>query len=341
MVKSACTSNAGNNGGCPGVRQLLYLSRADVESVGLPPDELVSLMEKLFRAKAAGEVELPPKPGIHPRHDSFIHAMPAYISSLDAAGLKWVSGYPGNTRRGLPYINGLFILNDPDTGLPLAVMDATWITAMRTAAVSALAARLLAPSGPLTVAILGLGVQGRSHLQVLSGVLRIARFQVWDIRPPRIQAFVEDAARLAPGVAVVACSEPRQAVSGAHVVITAGPILRQPQPVVEAQWLAEGVLLLPIDFDSMVTPAAMAACSLALVDDVPQFAYYRTVGYFAKTPEPAGELADVVSGRHPGRRSRAERILSMNLGLAMEDVGLGHELFHRAKGRGVGTWLPL
>lgn len=323
------------------MRELLYLSRADVEAVGLTPAELVELMEKLFRLKAAGQVQLPPKPGIHPRQDAFIHAMPAYIASLDAAGLKWVSGYPGNTRRGLPYINGLFILNDADTGLPLAVMDATWMTAMRTAAVSALAARHLAPPGPLTLALLGLGVQARSHLEVMAAVLPVERVQAWDARAERVEAFLKDVPRLAPGKPVAAAPTPRDAVAGAHVVVTAGPILRNPRPFIEANWVAEGALLLPVDFDAMVAPSAMAACQAFFVDDLPQFAYYRSLGYFAGAPEPGGELADVIARRTAGRRSPADRILDINLGLAMEDVGLGQQLYRRAVSRGIGTRLPL
>ena len=75
---------------------------------------------------------MPPKPGIHTMPDAFIHAMPAYIPSMRSAGIKWVSGYPENFKRGLPYITGLLILNDVETGIPYAVMDCTWITAMRT-----------------------------------------------------------------------------------------------------------------------------------------------------------------------------------------------------------------
>ena len=89
---------------------------------------------------------MPPKPGVHSRPDAFIHAMPAYIPALRAIGMKWVSGYPENQARGLPYITGLLILNDDETGLPLAVMDCTWITAMRTGAATALAGAL--PGAP-------------------------------------------------------------------------------------------------------------------------------------------------------------------------------------------------
>ena len=100
--------------------EILYLSRADVEAVGLAMSEIIEALETMFREKGAGRVEMPPKPGIHPREDAFLHAMPAYVPALESAGIKWVSGFPQNPAKGLPYITGLLILNDPATGIPLA-----------------------------------------------------------------------------------------------------------------------------------------------------------------------------------------------------------------------------
>ncbi len=104
--------------------RLLYLSQADVISIGITMPEIIDLLEIAFREKGAGRVEMPPKPGIHPGNgDNFIHAMPAYIPVMKSAGVKWVSGFPENHKRALPYITGLLILNDPDCGLPIAVME--------------------------------------------------------------------------------------------------------------------------------------------------------------------------------------------------------------------------
>src|SRR5208337_2900796 len=100
---------------------ILYLSRADVERVALDMPTILDLLERAFREKAAGQVEMPPKPGIHTRPEAFIHAMPAYIPALRSAGIKWVSGYPENQKHGLPYISGLLVLNDVETGIPYAV----------------------------------------------------------------------------------------------------------------------------------------------------------------------------------------------------------------------------
>ena len=112
---------------------MIYLRRGEV--AGLLPEipAQLDLVEATYRSVGAGRVELPPKPGIHPRKDSFIHAMPAYLRDEDVAALKWVAGYPANKQRGLPYISGLIVVNDAETGLPTAVMDGAEITAARTA----------------------------------------------------------------------------------------------------------------------------------------------------------------------------------------------------------------
>jgi ornithine cyclodeaminase/alanine dehydrogenase-like protein (mu-crystallin family) len=124
--------------------ELRYLSRAAIESLRLSMREVLAAVERGFALKGRGKTEMPPKPGIHTRPDCFIHAMPAYIQGMETAGLKWVSGYPPNIAKGLPYITGLLILNDPETGVPLAVMDCAWITAMRTGASAGISAKYLA-----------------------------------------------------------------------------------------------------------------------------------------------------------------------------------------------------
>ena len=117
--------------------------KKDVERVDLSMEQIIQALDEAFKEKGLGKVEMPPKPGIHTIPDAFIHAMPASVPSVGAAGCKWVSGYPENYKKNLPYINGLLILNDPETGVPLCVMDCIWITAMRTGAATAVAAKYL------------------------------------------------------------------------------------------------------------------------------------------------------------------------------------------------------
>jgi ornithine cyclodeaminase/alanine dehydrogenase-like protein (mu-crystallin family) len=116
---------------------VLVLRGDDLEALGLSWTDVVGVLEDAFTQKAAGLVQNPPKPAVHPRPDAFINAMPAYLGGSDRVGIKWVSGYEGNREKGLPYIYGVLLLTDADTGRPLALIDGTWITEMRTAGVPA------------------------------------------------------------------------------------------------------------------------------------------------------------------------------------------------------------
>src|SRR3954463_11502078 len=152
-------------------RSVRYLARADVEAVRLSGLEVVEILDQLFPAKRLGRTEMPPKIGVHPRDDAFIHAMPAYLGDPDVAGIKWVAGYPDNQALGLPYIHGLLVLTDAATGRPVAVMDATWITEVRTAAASLLGIRGLAERPGAALGILGCGRQGHAHLELAKAIL--------------------------------------------------------------------------------------------------------------------------------------------------------------------------
>jgi len=320
--------------------QLLYLSRADVEEVGLEMATIIELLGDAFREKGDGRVEMPPKPGIHTQPDAFIHAMPAYIPALHSAGIKWVSGYPENQKRGLPYISGLLILNDDETGLPYAVMDCTWITAYRTAGASALSAKYLARSESEVVGILACGVQGRTNLEALAVLFPVKRVYAYDIVPEVQQQYIEQmSAKL--GLEIVGVDNPKQAVEKSDLVVTSGPILEHPEPAIEQGWLQPGAFASAVDFDSYWKPAAMAQMDKISTDDHEQFFYYRSVGYFQSTPDPYADLGELAAGLKPGREGENERTLAINLGLAIDDMAVAPEIFRRAKEGGIGTWLPL
>jgi ornithine cyclodeaminase/alanine dehydrogenase len=320
--------------------QFLYLSRETIEQVGLDMATIIRLLERAFLEKGAGHVEMPPKPGIHTQPDAFIHAMPAYIPALRSAGIKWVSGYPSNQARGLPYITGLLILNDVDTGIPLAVMDCSWITAYRTAAATALAARYLARPDSQTAGILACGVQGRTNLEALKVLFPIRRAYAFDIVPEVRERFVGEMSEKL-GIEVIGVSEPRQAVVESDMVVTSGPILKHPTPIIQKDWLQPGGYGSAVDFDSYWTPDAMAQMDKISTDDHAQFQYYRTVGYFGQTPNPYADLGEIVAGLKPGRQHENERTLAINLGLALDDMAVAPTIYQTAKERGLGTWLPL
>lgn len=320
--------------------QFLYLSRADVEAVDVDMPTIINLLETAFEEKGEGRVEMPPKPGIHTQPDAFIHAMPAYIAGLHSAGIKWVGGYPENAKRGLPYISGLLILNDVETGMPYAVMDCTWITGKRTGAATALAAKYLARPDSETAGILACGVQGRTNLEALAALFPLKRVYAYDIYPESQEKYIAEMSERFD-FEFVGVTDPKEAVVGSDLVVTSGPILHHPTPTIQADWLQAGAFGSAVDFDSYWTPAALAQMDKISTDDHDQFHYYRSVGYFQQTPDPYADLGEIVVGNKPGRESETERILAMNLGLAIDDMAVAPEIFRRAREQGVGTWLPL
>jgi ornithine cyclodeaminase/alanine dehydrogenase-like protein (mu-crystallin family) len=323
------------------MEKILYLSYEDVSSIGLSMKQVVETVEKVFFEKGHGRYEMPPKPGIHPLPDAFIHAMPSYLPKMQAAGIKWVSGFPENQKKGLPYISGLLILNNPETGIPVSVMDCTWITAMRTGAATAVAAKYCARPDSEVVAIIACGVQGRTNLEALSVVCPGIRLvKAYDIDRQSQEHFIKDM-REKFTFEITGVDSPRDAAVDADIIVTSGPILKHPSPVIEASWLKAGAFASPVDFDSYWQGEALLKADRFFTDDFAQLYYYQSQGYFKVLPHSIMELHDVVTGRIPGRTGHYERIISMNLGISLLDMGTARTIYDRAREIGRGTELSL
>jgi ornithine cyclodeaminase/alanine dehydrogenase-like protein (mu-crystallin family) len=321
--------------------QLLHLSQAEVAATGLTIAEIIEALEVAFREKGKGQVEMPPKPGIHPGGgDNFIHAMPAYIPALKSAGVKWVSGFPDNHRRGLPYVTGLLILNDVTTGVPVAVMDCVWITAMRTAAATALSAKYLARPESSVVGVLGCGVQGRTNVEALNVLFALQRVIAFDIDGAAARSYADEVGTRFD-LEVLVADTPREALSGCDLIVTAGPILKKPHRTIQAGWMEEGAFASLVDFDSYWHPDAMKQVSKFCTDDLAQLRYYQSAGYFQDIPPVHADLGELVTGQKPGRETPGERTMAANLGLALDDMAVAPLIYQRAVEKGIGTWLPL
>lgn len=305
--------------------QLLYLTRSDVAS--LLPDwhAMIDVVQQTYVAMSHGDVEMPPKPGIHPRKDAFIHAMPAYLANSDVAAMKWVAGYPDNKALGIPYINGLLILNEAATGVPIAVMDCVEITAARTAAASGVCVRRWAPTGWSRVAILGCGEQANYHADMLVALNPSAEIVAYDPNPERA-ATLRHHSTVATSAA--------DAVVGADIVISAAPIVKEPVPSVFPDVLKTPRLVLPIDFDAVVDRSVIADADLFLTDNVAQFEHYRSLGYFKDWPAPMASVGDRVETAATG-----QRIVCCNLGVGALDAAFAGMIHARALSAGVGISL--
>jgi len=333
---------------------LRYLTGADVTAAMPPLPDRLALAEQALRGLAGG-AELPPKIGVRPRAGmSFAHAMPAFLpgdasdGSADRLGMKWVSGNPANNAAGLLGIYGLLVLNDPVTTAPVAILDAGPITAERTAATSGVAIRAFAPDaadepggrggagGGPRAALIGAGVQGRSHVSVLGHVLPGVTLTVFDrdrVRAENLAAV----ARQTPGIAEVrVAASAREAVHGAGVVVTAASFVAPPErQVMTNDWLTPNALVVPVDYATYCAAEVAREASLFVVDHTAQFLANREAGNFDGYPDPAAMIGEVLGGPRP-----AGRIVATHLGTGLADVVFGAAILAQAVSRGLGTMLP-
>jgi ornithine cyclodeaminase/alanine dehydrogenase len=224
--------------------------------------------------------------------------------------------------------------------VPLAVMDCTWITAQRTGAATAVSAKYLARPESASVGIVACGVQGRSNLEALACLFMVRRVKAYDLDPGVARRFAREMGeRLDLDVEPVTTLP--EAVKGLDIVVTSGPILKNPKPAIEAGWLAPGSFASLVDFDSYWQGAALREVDKLATDDVAQLRYYRQAGYFRETPEVYADLGEIVAGRKPGRESASERTAAVNLGIALDDMATAIRVYQRAQARGIGRALPL
>lgn len=327
-----------------------YLSGADVLAAMPPMAERLELAERTMTALVA-DAELPPKIGVHPRPDgSFAHAMPAYLRArdrdpqADLLGIKWVTGFPGNRALGWPAIHALVIVSDPSTGAPVAILDGGPITAVRTAAVSGLAVARFGPGadmladGAPQAALIGAGVQGHSHVEVLGHVTPGVVLTVFD-RVPSQAGSLAEVARATPGIAAVTvAADAREATDGADIVITAASFTTpERRQVMTGDWLADDALVVPVDYATMCAAGVARDAALFLVDDRGQFLANRDAGQFDGYPDPGATLGEAILAGTS--RPRAGRVVVTHLGVGLADVVFADAIVRRATAAGLGTIL--
>jgi ornithine cyclodeaminase/alanine dehydrogenase-like protein (mu-crystallin family) len=307
-----------------------YLSQEEILDLNIPMSKVIELVEKGLSEHGHKRVENPPKPGIHSKPDAFIHAMPAYYEALGIGGLKWVSGYPSNRAVDLPQIAGLMIVNDMETGMPLAVMDCRWITAVRTAAVSAITAKYCSMDGASTLGVVGCGVQGRMNLVAFKEVIpELDTVSVFDINPDAMNRFKADFEKEL-GVNINVASSVKEAVNGKDMILTATQRLKE--PLVKNEWFKPGCLGFGLEASRAWYGDAILGADKFITDSWDQTVHFYEQGAFPDgLPTLYSELGEVVAGLKPGRDTQEERILAINIGLALEDVIVADYIYQVAK----------
>jgi len=323
--------------------EVKLLSRTDVENV-LTMEGTIDILEKAFADFAAGNVAMPVRTPIkNPAANGLALFMPAFIPGLDALGAKVVTVYPDNpARHSLPNVLGTIILLDPETGAPICVMEAGYLTAMRTGAVSGLATKHLARENASVHTLVGTGVQGRTQAWAVATARKLERCFVYSIDPPEKQkAFAAGVAELT-GVPTEIADTLEDAIAESDIVTLA---TSAHQPIISGEWFREGTHINGIGshapgvretdtntiLRSKVVCDSLQACKAEAGDlqiPVEEGVWNWNDAY--------GELGDVVAGKIPGRESAEEITFFKSVGLALQDLATASYVLHEARVRGMG-----
>jgi alanine dehydrogenase len=313
----------------------LILSAKDLR--GLYTVELgLSAVERAFRAHGLGEALMPPKVYLSlPKYDGDFRAMPAFLDG--SAGVKWVNAHPRNPEKhNLPTVRALYILSDPDTASPLAILDGTLLTAWRTGAAGGVASKFLAKKAPRTLGLVGCGVQARVFIDAHRAIYGELELLLADASEAAAKALQAE-----KGGRVVSLQE----ACGADIVCTSTPVRA---PIVKREWIRPGTHINAMGADApgkQELDARILTDGRVFIDDTEQATHSGEVnvplhdGLF-KEEQIAGTLGEVVAGKKPGRAGDEITVFD-STGLALQDVALARALYDVALKRGVGQQLDI
>jgi ornithine cyclodeaminase/alanine dehydrogenase-like protein (mu-crystallin family) len=324
----------------------LFVGQSDVPRL-LPMAECIDAVEGALLALARGEAVLPLRQVTHlPGQNGLVATMPAHVGPLGTVGVKAITVFHGNEGTPFDAHQGAILLFDDAHGRLLAVVDATAVTAIRTAAASAVATRALARTDASELAIIGTGVQARTHLEAMLLVRSIRRVRVCGRDLARARRFAADAA-LRYGVPVEAAASVRETVEGADVVCT---VTSSPEPVLRGAWIAEGAHVNAVgacvptrrelDTAAVVRARFFVDRRESALREAGDFLIARSEGA-VDDAHVVAEIGDVLAGRVEGRRTRDEVTLFESLGLGVEDVAAAHVVLVNAERTGTGTLFDL
>lgn len=323
-------------------KEVLYLTKAECANAGVTRDRILELTKEVLIAHGKKEYEMPAKIGVHPYSEVFYHAMPAYVPSMKALGCKWIECYPSNPQKfNLPQTTGLLIMNDISSGCPIAVMDSTWLTSMRTPAVTVLAAAKLDPDAE-TFGMFGCGVQGQEHVRyVVKTLKKLKKIYVYDVKEEMMDKLIE---KVQPEIEVkiIKAKSPKEVAENCKVMSSATLIIRDTLSVVKNEWISKGQTILPCDLNTFWDPAITKRADKYIVDSTEEHELFEQMGYFPDgLCKITAQTGEVMAGLKPGRESKDELIVCSNIGMSVCDVAVGRELFDIALEKGMGKILAL
>lgn len=316
---------------------LLYLSRSDVEALAIRPVDLVDAVERVFRAKVEGRAQGTHKTTLYPGEGRLQQTMLATTEDPPFFAIKCVGLSPGNHDKGLPHIGAVVVLHDGTTGMPVSVMDATWMTAMRTAAMSGAAARRLARPDSASIGLVACGAQAESHLAIMKALFPLKRVVAYGRRRETAEALAAQAKKM--GLAAEATERPEQAVRDLDIVVTSVPAGPGQKAELDAAWLKPGSFAAMPDLGRSWIKEGLGALDLIATDDRGQSTQLAQAGKLAwPGPFPA-DLGELVTD-HKGRAGALQRTAFLFPGFALGDLAAAMLIYDRARKSGRGTKLP-
>ncbi len=325
-------------------KEALYLTKNECENIGLSREEILDIIEDTLIEHGHQNYEMPAKVGVHPWPEVFFHAMPAYVPKMKACGCKWIECYPNNPKKyDLPQTTGLFVLNDVLSGVPMAIMDSTWITAMRTPAVTVIAAAALHPDAK-TFGMYGCGVQGIEHVRFVVKTLKnLDKIYIYDI----VESRMDDLIKLVQpeiDAEIIKADNAQVVAENCEVLSSATIILKEPLTAVKDDWISNGQTILPCDMNTYFDLKTQYRADKYIVDSHDEHEYFAQNGYFPKDkglPKVYAQTGEIVAGLKKGRESAEELIVCSNIGMSVCDVTIAKAIFDIAINNKIGKMLPL
>ncbi len=328
--------------------EVLLLSEEDVISTGLTMSQCMNLVEEVLKARANGQVLSPSKVFLDMRviseHQCDADAMPAYVKYIDTCGVKWIgANWENRHKRGLPNVIGIVILNDPESFVPLAIMSANWLTAMRTGAATGLAVRELAKKGSKSLSIIGTGYEAKFQLMAINEVIKLDEVKVFDIDGDAMESFLRNANQMFHAE-IIPCKSVKEAVEGTDLVVT---VTSSRVPVLDEVTLLDTAnLVCSLGTYNELGEKLMRWFNKIIVDTREQTKSEGALAdLFAKGLISNGdiyaELGEILTKRKKGRTSDDEKILCVLTGLGCEDVVVANIVYKIAKEKGLGRKFKL
>lgn len=328
--------------------EFLYLKQEEVIDLGIGMEEIVNTVDEVFSLYDKGDINLPDKVvlDLGEKERGRINGLPAYVGGdYDVCGMKWIPSFPNNPEKyGLPRANGLTVLNNSWTGMPLAIMDGTWISAMRTGAVTGVGARYLAREDAKSAAMIGCGVQAIIQIIALDEVLDLEKVKVYDIKKEAAIRLKEEIAKKL-SLEVEIADSPEEAVVGSDIIVTATVA---DESIVKESWLKEGAFFSHVGSYQEEEYEVVQSADKIVVDDWHQV-LHRGTPVLAKMfkedliteDDIHANLGEIVNGKKSGREIETENIFFQPMGMGSEDVAVAYKIYEKAKTKEIGKNLKL